>query len=220
MGGDVNHYFIYKQIRSKHGHFVPGPAYHWFSVAEADRKQADREVSWRRPLFLQNEWTVFRSPDMAVVPAISQTPHLLPREYTWEPDKSLQITPVYPISYYLHIPIAAQYGPAKVVYFLGIWPLYKDYLERPEDPAIWPIRGLIVSGPVGMQPTLRKLIDYQWRFDIRHRGRRSVPGGYVPMHYVDECFYLDGNVPKGATIGSDGDRGRGWLEYEVRERVV
>jgi len=115
---------------------------------------------------------------------------------------------------------AAQYGPMKVAYFLGMWPIYKDYIERPEDPSIWPIRGLIVSGPIGMQPKLCKLMDYQWRFDMRHRGRRLVPGGYIPMHYIDECFYLDGNVPTGPTLWSDGDRGRGWTEYEATWKMV
>jgi len=69
-------------------------------------------------------------------------------------------------------------------------------------------------------PKLRKLMDYQWRFDIRHRGRRLVPGGYIPMHYIDECFYLDGNVPTGPTLWSDGDRGRGWTEHEATWKMV
>jgi len=30
------------------------------------------------------------------------------------------------------------------------------------DQEIWSIRGLIVSGPIGRQPTFHKLMDYQW----------------------------------------------------------
>jgi len=216
----VNHYYIYKQIRSKHGYLKPGPAYHWFSVAESDQTQADGEVSWRRPLFLQNDWTVFKTPDMPVVPPISYSPQTLPKLYTSEPDKSLEFPPLYPLSFYLHVPCAAQYGPMQVAYFLGMWPIYKDYIERPEDQAIWPIRGLIVSGPIGMQPKLRKLMDYQWRFDIRYRGRRLVPGGYIPMHYVDESYFRDGNVPQQATLWSDGYRGLSWVEFEATWRMV
>lgn len=216
---DVNHYYIYKEIRDYYGNFKPGPAYHWFSVREMYSQQADAEVSWRRPLFNQNEWTVFKTPYMEIVPPIAYMPQLLPRTYTWIPDKSLQIAPVYPNSFYGSIPVAAQYGPMKVAYFLGIWPLYKDYIERPDDPAIWPIRGLIVSGPVALQPTFRKLMDYQWRFDYRNRGRRSVPGGYIPMHYIDECYFLDGNVPQSWTRWCDGDKGRGWTEYEPTQRM-
>ncbi len=213
------HYFIHKKIRNKFGDRIPGPAYHWFSVVETDEKQADAEVSWRRPLFLQNEWTVFKTPELPILPSISHMPQLLPRLYTWFPDKSLQLAPNYPMSYYLRIPVAAQYGPAKVAYFLGMWPLYKDYVEQPENPKIWPIRGLMLSGPVAMQPRLRKLIDYQWRFDIRYRGRRAVPGGYIPLHYIEESFYLDGNVPTGPTRWSD-DKGRGWMDFEAGKRMV
>jgi hypothetical protein len=216
----VKHYFIYKQVQDKRGNVGAGIAYHWFSAADADRKDADSEVSWRRPLFLQNEWTVFRAPDLPTVPAISHTPQTLPREYVWFPDKSLVFPPLYPYSFYLHIPCAAQYGLMKVAYFLGMWPIYKDYVERPEDPSIWPIRGLIVSGPVTMQHKLRKLVDYQWRYDIRYRGRRSVPGGYIPMHYVAEDYFLDGTVPEHATLRSAGDRGLSWVDFEAGWRMV
>lgn len=214
------HYFIHKKVRDHAGEWVPGPAYHWFSATEVRAKQADIEVSWRLPLIIQNEWTVFKTPEMGLVPPISYTPQTLPRLRTWFPDKSHNITPMYPPSFYGAIPVAALYGPMKVAYFLGIWPLYKDYVEAPDDPEIWPIRGLIVSGPIGMQPTLRKLVDYQWRFDYRHRGRRSVPGGYVPMHYVEECYFLDGQVPTGPTRWCEGDKGLSWVEYEAKWRMV
>jgi hypothetical protein len=174
----------------------------------------------RRPLFIQNDWTVFKTPDMSVVPPISCMPQLLPRLYTWFPDKSLNFPPLYPLSFYAHIPAAAQYGPMKVAYFLGIWPLYKDYIEDHEEPEIWPIRGLIVSGPVGMQPSLRRLMDYQWRYDYRHKGRRTVPGEYIPMHYIDECYFLDGKVPQHATRWCDGDKGLGWVDFEPAKRMV
>ena len=213
------HYYIYKKVRDQYGELVPGPAYHWFSVGEMQQKQADVEVSWRRPLFNQNEWTVFKTPDMPIVPSISYMPQSLPRIYTWFPDKTLNITPFYPYSFYAAVPVAAQYSPMKVAYYLGMWPLYKDYIEHPDDPEIWPIRGLIVSGPIGKQPTFRKLMDYQWRFDYRNRGRRSVPGGYIPLHYVDECYFLDGKVPKYWTRGCDGDKGRGWTEFEPTQKM-
>jgi hypothetical protein len=215
----VIHYYIYKKVRNWAGELVPGPAYHWFSVGEIQQKQADAEVAWRRPLFTQNEWTIFRTPDMPTVPPISYMPQLLPRTYTWFPDKSQNITPMYPYSFCAAVAIAAQYGPMKVAYFLAMWPLYKDYVERPNDPEIWPIRGLIVSAPIALQPTLRKLMDYQWRFDYRNRGRRTVPGGYIPLHYIDECYFLDGNVPTYPTRWCDGDKGLGWTEFEPTQKM-
>ncbi|HRI65769.1 MAG TPA: hypothetical protein PK156_16095 [Polyangium sp.] len=213
------HYYIHKKVRTRRGEWVPGPAYHWFSVGEMQQAHADNEVAWRRPLFNQNEWTVFRTPEMPVVPPILSMPQTLPRTYTWLPDKTLNMAPMYPVSFYAAMPFAMQYGPMKVAYFLGMWPLYKDYVEHPDDPEIWPIRGLIVSGPIDLQPTLRRLMDYQWRFDYRLRGRRTVPGGYIPLHYIDECYFLDGQVPTWPTRWCEGDRGRGWTEFEPTQTM-
>lgn len=98
--------------------------------------------------------------------------------------------PFYPQSFSLYTPVASRFGNRTVAYFLGMWPKYEDWLRRPDDIDIWPIRGLIVAGKISQQPELRREIDYRWIYKERFNGRRDVPGGYIPLHFIDECYLL------------------------------
>lgn len=128
--------------------------------------------------------------------------------------------PFYPQSFSLYTPVASRFGNRRVAYFLGMWPKYEDWSRRPDDINIWPIRGLIVAGNISQQPQLRREIDYRWIYKERLNGRREVPGGYTPLHYIDECYLLHPPAKKEydetrmCTF-----RGDGWTEYDSLHRM-
>lgn len=204
-------YYIYDHPR----------AYHWFSIPEMYQREADVEVYFRRPLLTQNQWSVFKTPDMTVVPDISEMPQDLPKTYVWEPNVPFDSVPYYPhaLSLFVAHRNIAYFGKRSVAYFLGMWPKFEDYKQYPDDPSIWPIRGLLTSGNIKLQPRLRREMNYAWLYKYRYQGRRSVPGGYIPLHFIDECYYLDGQVP-GAFVFACKRRGLPWTDFEPRYRMI
>lgn len=213
------HYYISRLEVDADGEAIPPVAYHWFSVWDRHEKQADREVSVRRPLLNQNHWWAFKTPDMVIVPDVAMLLDFIPKKYVWEPNVPYTEEPIYPLSFSLYVPIASRFGKRAVGFYLGMWPKYEDYVAFPEDESIWPIHGLITSGNIGLQPWLRREIDYKWRTKYRYMGQRKVPGGYIPLHFIDECYFLN-NVPLINTRGCSDNRGLPWTEFEPTKTMV
>lgn len=213
------HYYIYREEVDINGKLQPPVAYHWFSALYRNEERADHEVSIRRPLLNQNKWWVFKTPDMFVVPDIAVLLDMLPKKYVWEPGIPYTTEPIYPVSYSLYVNSASRFGKRAVGFYLGMWPKYEDYLAFPDDENIWPIHGLITSGNIALQPWLRQEIDYKWRTQYRHMGLRKVPGGFIPLHFIDECYFLN-NVPLTNTRGCSDSRGLPWTEFEPTKTMV
>ncbi len=188
----------------------------WFSCYEGNQSQCDIEVEFRRPLLKQNSWSVFRTPPMDTMPDVIEDAPIIAKHWDFNEDLTQPKLP--PYSYAMFIPrqAASFVADRTVAYYLGMWPMWEDYVQRPNDPNIWPIRGLIVAASIRQQPQLRKEIDYKWRTIYRHKGWRNVPGGVVPLHFIDECYYIDWKrtgIPALYNRGCN-DRGLPWTEFE------